>query len=315
MLHRSSPTTAAKRSRGRPKYDDILTPREWQVLSLLEEGLTNREIADRLGISSDGAKYHVAEIISKLGVNNRREAVDFMHERELTAAHLAVPGWLAFLGFGKPRSMMKMAAGGLVVIALLAAGGFGLLKLATGASGGSDVGAQPAPGNEDLSAAVADFNGQPGQQGAATLNDPIAYCQAVGTIDRPDSRYTGSAQPDWLVQSLADAAGIPADSTFRTDPPTIAWRCANGQVLACTYGANIPCDSKANTDAQPTQAMSDWCADPPSPDAASFIPAFVIGHDSIYDWGCKDGAPVILKQLSQVDAQGYISKYWYHVLP
>ncbi|HEY4686531.1 MAG TPA: helix-turn-helix transcriptional regulator, partial [Dehalococcoidia bacterium] len=43
----------------RPPYPDVLTPREWEVLDLLREGLTNDQIARRLGISRDGAKYHV----------------------------------------------------------------------------------------------------------------------------------------------------------------------------------------------------------------------------------------------------------------
>jgi DNA-binding CsgD family transcriptional regulator len=60
--------------RGRPKHPDILTPREWEVLSLLREGLTNPQIADRLGISENGVKYHVLEILTKLGVSTRYEA-------------------------------------------------------------------------------------------------------------------------------------------------------------------------------------------------------------------------------------------------
>ena len=40
------------------------------MLSLLREGLTNEQIAERLGISRDGAKYHVSEILSKLGVSS-----------------------------------------------------------------------------------------------------------------------------------------------------------------------------------------------------------------------------------------------------
>jgi Tol biopolymer transport system component/DNA-binding CsgD family transcriptional regulator len=60
--------------RGRPPYPDILTPREWDVLRLLDEGLTNDQIAERLGISRDGAKYHVAQILAKLGVSSRHEA-------------------------------------------------------------------------------------------------------------------------------------------------------------------------------------------------------------------------------------------------
>jgi DNA-binding CsgD family transcriptional regulator len=60
--------------RGRPRYDDILTPREWQVLALLAERRTNPEIAVELGISADGAKYHVSQILAKLGVESREEA-------------------------------------------------------------------------------------------------------------------------------------------------------------------------------------------------------------------------------------------------
>jgi DNA-binding CsgD family transcriptional regulator len=60
--------------RGRRPHPDILTLREWEVLGLLRERLTNEQIAERLGISLDGAKYHVSEILSKLGVETREEA-------------------------------------------------------------------------------------------------------------------------------------------------------------------------------------------------------------------------------------------------
>jgi len=49
--------------RGRPPHPDILTPREWQVLFLIREGLTNEQIAGRLDISLATAKYHVSEIL------------------------------------------------------------------------------------------------------------------------------------------------------------------------------------------------------------------------------------------------------------
>ncbi len=61
---------------------EILTPREWEVLALLREGLSNPGIADRLGISLDGAKYHVGEIISKLGVSSRYEAAQWQPDSE-----------------------------------------------------------------------------------------------------------------------------------------------------------------------------------------------------------------------------------------
>jgi DNA-binding CsgD family transcriptional regulator len=60
--------------RVRPRHPDILTPREWEVLALLREGLSNREIGERLEITERGARHHVSEILSKLGVASREEA-------------------------------------------------------------------------------------------------------------------------------------------------------------------------------------------------------------------------------------------------
>jgi DNA-binding NarL/FixJ family response regulator len=52
-----------------------LTPREQEVLQLLAEGLSNKQIASRLGISEHTAKFHVAKLLQKLGVESRSEAV------------------------------------------------------------------------------------------------------------------------------------------------------------------------------------------------------------------------------------------------
>ncbi|MFC2030499.1 response regulator [Chloroflexota bacterium] len=58
-----------------PSEDYDLTPREREVLSLMVEGLSNPQIADRLVVSRSTAKAHVSNILSKLGVSNRAEAV------------------------------------------------------------------------------------------------------------------------------------------------------------------------------------------------------------------------------------------------
>jgi DNA-binding NarL/FixJ family response regulator len=64
--------------RFRPLDDEIeerLTPREIEVVELLAEGLSNKAIAARLGISDQTVKFHVASISGKLGAANRTDAV------------------------------------------------------------------------------------------------------------------------------------------------------------------------------------------------------------------------------------------------
>lgn len=60
-----------------------LTARETQVLELLAEGLPNKAIATRLGISDQTVKFHVASISAKLGATNRTDAVRLALRRGL----------------------------------------------------------------------------------------------------------------------------------------------------------------------------------------------------------------------------------------
>jgi DNA-binding NarL/FixJ family response regulator len=52
-----------------------LSPREMEVLSLLAKGLSNKEIASRLGLVVGTIKIYVANIFSKLGVSDRTQAL------------------------------------------------------------------------------------------------------------------------------------------------------------------------------------------------------------------------------------------------
>jgi len=63
----------AKDGPGRPPHDDLLTPAEWAVVEFVRHGLTNRQIAGRRGVSLDAVKFHVANVLSKLGMASRAE--------------------------------------------------------------------------------------------------------------------------------------------------------------------------------------------------------------------------------------------------
>jgi DNA-binding NarL/FixJ family response regulator len=64
---------------------ESLTRRELEVLQLVADGLSNKAIAERLGISDQTAKFHVASICAKLGAANRTQAVRRALRRGLIA--------------------------------------------------------------------------------------------------------------------------------------------------------------------------------------------------------------------------------------
>jgi hypothetical protein len=137
---------------------------------------------------------------------------------------------------------------------------------------------------------------------AQTYTDPIPYCMAVKTIDKPDPRYVGPKLPFWMAKQL----NLNPDMGKMME-----WRCADGAVLACKYGANIPCDARAVTNQKPTQAISDYCRDNPD---SQFVPMVVTGHNTSVSWACHGPRPVVLSS-APVDAQGYQSSYWHKVTP
>jgi DNA-binding CsgD family transcriptional regulator len=60
-----------------------LTPREIEVLGMLAEGLGNKTIARRLGISEHTVKFHVGSILARLDASSRTEAVTLGARRGL----------------------------------------------------------------------------------------------------------------------------------------------------------------------------------------------------------------------------------------
>jgi len=102
------------KSRGRPPHDDILTPAEWRTVHAVRHGLTNREIAERRQISIDAVKYHVANAIAKLGLDNRdalRVWRGAPRDSALTTRETGMNDELNIIGVGQiARSVADVAA-------------------------------------------------------------------------------------------------------------------------------------------------------------------------------------------------------------
>ncbi len=67
--------STADNDESEPWLHEALTARESEVLTMLAEGTSNKEIAARLNISEHTAKFHVSSILAKLGATTRTEAV------------------------------------------------------------------------------------------------------------------------------------------------------------------------------------------------------------------------------------------------
>jgi DNA-binding CsgD family transcriptional regulator len=105
--------------------EPLLNERQRTVLALIAEGKTNPQIADALGMTLDGAKWNVSEILGKLGLASREEAAAYYRwRRSLPARVRSAPAaflaakWLPWLG----------AAGGAVVVAIVAVVTIDLLR-------------------------------------------------------------------------------------------------------------------------------------------------------------------------------------------
>jgi hypothetical protein len=144
------------------------------------------------------------------------------------------------------------------------------------------------------------------------FDDAFAYCAAVDTIDAPDARYTGPALPEAVARGLQAALNRPAEAPLDPLLGNSIWRCMDGEVYACTFGANLPCAAKADTRTEPSAAVSEFCRHNPGADA---IPMAVTGRATVFEWRCADGRPTIVRQFAQPDAAGYLADIWYQIEP
>ena len=99
---------------GRERFE--LTPRQREVLDLIARGKTNYAIAEELGITLDGAKHHVREILAKLEVDSREDAADWWRQQQ--RAPRRMQRWTrSVIALGMVKLAGPVAAGVVVVAA------------------------------------------------------------------------------------------------------------------------------------------------------------------------------------------------------
>lgn len=78
---------ANPKPRGRPRYDDILTPAEWRTTHAVQHGMTQRQVARAMGISAGGVKFHVRNVLGKLGLPTRKALLSWFQPPRASALH------------------------------------------------------------------------------------------------------------------------------------------------------------------------------------------------------------------------------------
>ena len=153
------------------RYKFELSPRQREVLDLIARGRTNAQIADQLGITLDGAKWHVREILGKLSLDSREEAALYWHRYNSPMARL---GRIAS-GFTIGAPTLKTALATLAVVGVVAVAAATVVVFNTTGSDDSSV------GGEDTTATPTP---EPTEQPAAGESGGVAgFMDFAGTLD------------------------------------------------------------------------------------------------------------------------------------
>jgi DNA-binding CsgD family transcriptional regulator len=164
-----------------------LTPREQEVLGLAESGMTNKEIALKLGVTRNAVRFHLKEIHSKLATGGERRRLG--------------GGWGRALGFGLPVTKL-----GTAFTALSLAGGVALTGFAAyQAYPGSGASADSPPLVDGLYP-----NGCPPEFSAGTMR-LADFAYGSTTIEQLRALNPGLSEgwlsPETIVKVPYDAAG------------------------------------------------------------------------------------------------------------
>jgi DNA-binding CsgD family transcriptional regulator len=246
-----------------------LTEREREVLRLLKQELTNEQIAARLGISLDGAKYHVSQILSKLGVSSREEAAALAESEERHGSRwAAVP--IAFKLAG--AAVVASAAVGLGVLAIGVAGGGGEEDTTQRVEAASDwvydLGGAPRIGEDHWHAVLKGYAG--GEElpvipafdsGIHTHGDAVLHVHPQS----PDEEGANAT----LARFFANAGGELTDTSLRWPGTDVTYR----------NGDPVPGDGRPGQVVIKVNAEPEACEATSLPQEMGRVPSYYVPHD------------------------------------
>lgn len=220
---------------------DELTPRQREVIALIAKGRTNPEIATELGMTIDGAKWHVREILSKLSVDSREEAVRAWRQQR----------------HGLPRTLILLGGGATAAAALVAIGLGAWLAWPQNVA--PPVAAPPSPTGIAPSATVA-IATSTDPASAVAVGKPIEVADAMAKLPasegEPEAAYDGKLIVVSSVTHLNDGGHPPQptfDETFRLWDPTTG----ESTPLWTTPGS-IATDSVTSVDGDWAAVVGTW---------------------------------------------------------
>ncbi len=203
-----------KRAINDPSVRVELSPRQRQVLRLMAAGATNGQIAEKLGLSLEGAKWHVREIFARLGVDSREEAVAWWSIRRRGVGPFA---WSPIALF---------AGAGTAVVAVLAG-----VAVIYGVSTGGDQGPGAAAGDTATSVA------SPVATVAPTSTPIIARVTSTPLRPQPALREIAAGE-SWRLLVSDDGVPLPAASDlilaigYDQEPPRVDLLDHDGRIAA-----------------------------------------------------------------------------------
>jgi hypothetical protein len=148
----------------------------------------------------------------------------------------------------------------------------------------------------------------------AQISDARRYCAQV-TNDDAIRNLPRSLVSDALKAERSETSesgshdGITPSQMSKEDIDSYlastVFRCMNGLVFICNYGANIPCGGRPDTRRRMPE-VDRYCRQNPNDE---IVPMAVTGHSTIYGWACERGKPRITYE-GQLDQRGFYVPIW-----